>query len=209
MTTRRTHSRIQIPVITVYCDDPIHADVPTQVVARLGKYPPAGGWRLMSDVYEDQFDDTSTDHRRRFADEAVTVGGRTALQPQMPQVRSTGKAKAVTVPVGRRDCNRSATSWPTRATLPRHFGYSLLLFVVAQAANTKRPGAHSLPADGHSRLGAPCPHRPLRTTVPESGPVTGPPARRPRTARRQTQPGRRTARRIHREDPRVGSGIDR
>ena len=100
MTTRRTHSRIQIPVITVYCDDPSHADVPTQVVARFGKYPPAGGWRLMSDVYEDQFDDTSTDHRRRFADEAVTVGGRTRYNLRCPKCDRRGKQRLVTVPVG-------------------------------------------------------------------------------------------------------------
>ena len=99
MTTQRTHRRITIPVITVYCDDAIHADVPAQVVARFGNYPPAGGWRLLSDLYEDQFDDANTtDHRRRFPDEAVTLGGRTRYNLRCPKCYRRGKPP-VTVPV--------------------------------------------------------------------------------------------------------------
>jgi len=100
MTTPRTHRRIQIPVITVYCDDAIHADVPAQVVARFGNYPPGRGWRLLSDLYEDQFDDTNTtDHRRRFADEAVTIGGRTRYNLRCPKCDRRRKRRPVTVPV--------------------------------------------------------------------------------------------------------------
>ena len=98
MTTRRTHRRITIPVITVYCDDPIHADAPPQPVARFGNHP-GRGWLLLSDLYEDQFDDTGTDHRRRFADEAVTIGGRTRYNLRCPKCDRRGKRRPVTVPI--------------------------------------------------------------------------------------------------------------
>jgi hypothetical protein len=80
--TRRDDRYIDIPAITVYCDDPVHAEK-RNVVARFGKYPPgvfAGGegWKLLSDWNEYQFDDASPNgRRRRFVDEAVTVDGRT------------------------------------------------------------------------------------------------------------------------------------
>ena len=99
MTTQRTHKRIAIPVINVYCDDEIHADIPAQVVGRFANYP-GRGWAMLSDLYEDQFDDTNTtDHRRRFADEAVTIGGRTRYNVRCPKCDRRGKRRPVTVPI--------------------------------------------------------------------------------------------------------------
>ena len=51
-------------------------------------------------LYEDQFDDTNTtDHRRRFADEAVTIGGRTRYNLRCPKCDRRRKRRPVTVPV--------------------------------------------------------------------------------------------------------------
>jgi hypothetical protein len=56
--TRRTHRSVEIPTISIYCDDAIHADIPAVVAARFGKYPPdvfegiEGGWHMLSDLYD-------------------------------------------------------------------------------------------------------------------------------------------------------------
>lgn len=104
MTARRTHRRIELPTITVYCDDAIHADA-APVVARFANYPPGvwvgiEGWQMLSDFYEDQFDDTNSDHRRRFVDEIVTIDGRKRYNIRCSKCVRRGKRGPVTVPVG-------------------------------------------------------------------------------------------------------------
>jgi hypothetical protein len=104
MTTPRRHRRIEIPLITVYCDDAIHAEK-RSVTHRLGKYPAGAfggvieGWHMLSDLYEDEFDDITADHRRRFADEIVTVGGHTRYNLKCPTCARRGKRRPITVPI--------------------------------------------------------------------------------------------------------------
>jgi hypothetical protein len=98
-----THKRIKIPVITVYCRDAVHADIPREVVARFGNYPPGvwaeDGWQLLSDFYEESFDDTSTDHRRRFVDEVVIVDRQKRYNLKCPKCYRRGKRRPITVPI--------------------------------------------------------------------------------------------------------------
>jgi hypothetical protein len=103
MTTPRTHKRSEIPIITVRCDDPIHAEE-RWVTHRFGKYPPNAfvgveGWHMLSDFYEDEFDDVDADHRRRFADEVVTVGGRKRYNLKCDKCERRGNRRPVTVPI--------------------------------------------------------------------------------------------------------------
>lgn len=104
MTPRRSHRRHAIPVVTVYCDDAIHADE-QRVTHRFGKYPPGvfdgiEGWHLLSDFYEDSFDDTGPrQRRRRFIDEVVTVDGRRQYNLKCDRCERRNNPKKVTIPI--------------------------------------------------------------------------------------------------------------
>ena len=99
MTSRRTHKNIEIPTLTICCDDESHEQ---WVVARFGKYPSGAftgieGWQLLSNFYEPKFDDTSTQHRRRFTDEAVTVDCRTRYNVKCDKCHRRGERTNVPV----------------------------------------------------------------------------------------------------------------
>lgn len=101
MNTTTKRRSAEIPVITVYCRDQIHADIPQVVVARFGKYPPGfvddiGGWHLLSDFHEHKFDDTPHQRRRRFADEVIRVDGEVRYNIRCPKCdrRSRGRPSA-------------------------------------------------------------------------------------------------------------------
>lgn len=98
-------SGARFPVVTVYCDDAVHADAGPHVVARFAKYPPGvfpsiEGWQMLSDEYEDQFNDTSGDHRRRFVDEIVTIGGSLRYNLRCPRCNRRNHKSPLCVPVG-------------------------------------------------------------------------------------------------------------
>ena len=125
----------------------------------------------MTDLYEDQFDDTNTtDHRRRFADEAVTIGGRTRYNLRCPKCDRRRKRRPVTVPV-KQDRLQSVCDLLAGAG---EFAPTLTAFAAivsaAQAANTSgRATASQRTATAHARRHRTMAnHRPLRTTVPES-----------------------------------------
>ena len=99
MTARRTHRRIGIPIITVYCDDAIHADIAAQVVARFANYPPGGGWGSRDGRCCRTSTKTSSTTRTHRSPAQVRRRGRHnrrahALQRQVLEVRPAGKAKA-------------------------------------------------------------------------------------------------------------------